>query len=107
MHVQIQTYKDTIADVEVAGLKINNQIAVHILLWSLPQSYDLMISVYIGTLTDISKLKIAHIIPKILEEESRRQGQRDVSVSQISQVKKFVKGPCGTCSKTNHSTEQH
>lgn len=103
---QIQQFQTNIEDCTEAGLKLEDIIKVMIFLWAMPDSYDTTISAYVATI-ELKDLTMAKLIPKILDEERRRKGNEEVSVSKITQTKRLPKGPCKKCSRTNHSTEQH
>ena len=106
LNAQIQSFQTNLQLVEETGLKIERSIRVMIFLWALPASYNLPLSAWLAT-ADMTTIDIKDIVPKILEEERRRKGSNEVSVSKITQTKRHKKGPCQKCGKTNHSTENH
>lgn len=89
-----------------AGIAISDQFAALIIVNALPNSYQTIASTLLATVTDLSTLKPADVIPKIIEEEARRQASKNANVSRVLSTTRLPK-KCNICGKTNHSTENH
>ena len=90
--------------------KINNKDFVMILLTSLPESWDVYTSAYLGSSGNKPTLRSHELIVILYEEDRQRKGRTSEAAGSLFQAKSFVKGrgkldsdkECYNCHKKGH-----
>ncbi|KIJ20712.1 hypothetical protein PAXINDRAFT_6505 [Paxillus involutus ATCC 200175] len=90
----------------LAALTLPENLRAMIMLSALPDSWDNIASMLLGT-TAIAALTPNTIIPKIHEESARRK-EHHISSNRLSVIKRTnTSQGCAVCKRTNHTTENH
>ena len=90
--------------------KVNDEDFVMILLTSLPESWDVYTSAYLGSSSNKPTLRSHELITILYEEDRQRKGRTSEAAGSSFQVKGFVKGcgksdsdkECYNCHKKGH-----
>lgn len=102
--LQIQSTLEDVGWVTTAGITIEDHLQMLIIIFALPDSYDVTASNIINGIFDLSVAKPSMVIPKIRKEEQRRTKHK--KVNKISHTPNLQK-KCDKCGIKNHTTEQH